>query len=341
MSELEWRDPLFLLAGLLSPLVYLLAARTSASLTYSNLALLDGAPRSLRSRLARLPAVLLAVAALILAVALAGPRTGNVETKIKRKGIAIALVVDRSGSMHARDLVPLDIEVDRLQVVKRVISEFVEGGESGQGRPDDVIGLVSFARYADGLCPLTMDHGNLLGIIDDLEIVAERAEDGTAIGEGLALAVERLRKSKARSKVAILLTDGDNNAGDIEPVQAAELASQHDIRVYTVGAGSKGMAPVPVDKDRDGNWVLRNRPVTIDEKTLRDIARRTGGRYYRATDADGLAAAYREIDSLERTEIQELRYFEYQEHYEPCVLVALACLALSGIIGGTLLRRLP
>ena len=149
MSELEWRDPLFLLAGLLAPLVYLLAARTSARLIYSNLAILDGAPRSLRSRLARLPAVLLAVAALSLAVALAGPRTGNAETRVKREGIAIALVVDRSSSMHARDLVKDDIEVDRLQVVKRVISEFIEGGESSRGRSDDAIGLVSFARYAE------------------------------------------------------------------------------------------------------------------------------------------------------------------------------------------------
>ena len=221
------------------------ASRSTSTVRYSSLSLTDRAPRSWRVRLSKLPAVLMAVAIVSLAVALAGPRTPDAETKVSREGIAIMMVVDRSGSMQARDLVKDDLSVDRLAVVKDVFQEFVLGGEAGHGRPDDAIGLVAFAGYADSLCPLTLDHGNLVSMVADLEIVKRRDEDGTALGDGLALAIERLRRSKAKSKVAILLTDGVNNTGSIAPDQAAELAVTQGIKVYCIGAGTEGLAPFP------------------------------------------------------------------------------------------------
>jgi Ca-activated chloride channel family protein len=340
MPEWELRDPLFLLAGLLAPFVYSLASRLPATVTYSSLTLVDSAPRSARTRLARLPAVLLALATVALAVALAGPRTGDAVTKMKREGIAIAMVVDRSGSMQARDFVEADMSVSRLDAVKKVFREFVLGGDSGGGRTDDLIGLVSFARYADGLCPLTLDHGNLTAILEQIEIVTEPSEDGTALGEGLALGVERLRRHEAKSKVAILLTDGVSNAGEISPLQAADLAVQHGIKVYAIGAGKTGFAPVPV-KNRRGQTVLRRAFVEIDEKTLEAIADRTGGRYFHATDAEGLGQVVAEIDRLERTEITEIRYLEYEHHYAAFVGAGLALIALSALLSGSALRRLP
>ena len=337
----ELRDPLFLIVALLAPLVYALAARTPAALTYSSLALVDSAPRSQRARLAKLPAWLLAAAALALAVALAGPRTGNAISRVHREGIAIAMVVDRSGSMQARDFVRGDTSISRLDVVKEVFRKFVSGtGEDSSGRPDDLVGLVVFARFADGLCPLTLDHGNLLSILSDVEIALEPGEDGTAIGEGLALAVERLRGLEVSSKIALLLTDGVNNVGNIDPLQAADLAAQHGIKVYAIGAGISGYAPVPVSLP-GGRTVLRKAYVEIDEATLRQIADRTGGRYFHATNASGLAEVIDEIDQLERSEVTEIRYLTYDYHYAQWVGAALLMMASAAVLSGTLLRRLP
>jgi Ca-activated chloride channel family protein len=336
----ELRDPLFLIVAALAPLVYWLAARMPAVLTYSSLALVDVAPRSRRARLAKLPALLLAAAVLALAVALAGPRTGSATSRIHREGIAIAMVVDRSGSMQARDFVRGDTSINRLDVVKDVFRAFVVGEGGAGGRPDDLVGLVAFARYADGLCPLTLDHGNLLSILADVEIVTEQSEDGTAIGEGLALAVERLRGVEVSSKVALLLTDGVNNVGDIGPLQAADLATQHGIKVYTIGAGTTGLAPVPVQAP-GGRTVLRQAHVQIDEDTLRQIAQRTGGRYFHAADARGLTEVIEEIDRLERSEISEIRYLTYEYHYARWVGAGLLLMGAAAVLSGTVLRRLP
>ncbi|MDJ0864635.1 MAG: VWA domain-containing protein [Myxococcota bacterium] len=339
MPDLELRDPIFLLAGVLAPLVIWLAARAPARVGYSSTALVSGAPRSWRARLATLPAFLLGLAALALAVAMAGPRTGDATSVVRREGIAIVVVVDRSGSMQARDFVAGDASVDRLEAVKRVFRGFVTGEGGGEGRPDDLIGIVAFARYADAACPLTLDHANLLAILEQIEIVTERSEDGTAVGEGLALAVERLRRHPAESKVAILLTDGVSNVGEIEPVQAADLAAEHGIKVYAIGAGRTGYAPIPVE--RGGRTVLRRAFVELDEATLRRVAERTGGRYFHASDAEALAEVVAEIDRLERTEITEVRYLQYTEHYASFVLGAVILIVVSGLSAGTLLRRLP
>jgi Ca-activated chloride channel family protein len=336
LGSLELREPLFLLAALLALPVYALASRLASAVVYSSLGIVDGAPRSLRTRASLLPAALLALAVVALAVALAGPRTGDATSVVRREGIAIAMAVDRSGSMHARDFVQEDTSLSRLDVVKRVFRDFV----LRPGRTDDLIGLVTFARYADGACPLTGDHGNLLSILEQQEIVSERSEDGTAVGEGLALAVERLRHQQVRSKVAILLTDGVSNAGDITPQQAAELALQHGIKVYTIGAGRTGWAPVPV-RLPGGGTALQRAYVEMDEQTLREIADKTGARYFHAADADALSEVIDEIDRLERSEISEVRYLEYEQHYASFVVLAIALMLGSALLSGTWLRRLP
>lgn len=342
MSNWEFRDPWLLLTGLLGVLVWWLSVRNPSVVHFSSLAVFDRVPRTWRARLAKLPSVLLALAVVSLSVALARPRTPDAQTKVSREGIAIMMVVDRSSSMNARDLVADDTSVDRLSVVKKVFRDFVLGQDNaGQGRTDDTIGLVTFAGFADSLCPLTLDHGNLTVLAGDLEIVDQRREDGTAIGEGLALAVERLRKNAAKSKVIILLTDGVNNRGAISPIQAAELAAAENIKVYCIGAGTEGFAPVPRPDPFSGQIVLRRAYVEIDEQTLQEIADKTSGRYFRATDIDSLTEIYREIDQLERTKVTELRYLQYHEHYLLFVVIGLGLMGLAVVADGSVFRRLP
>lgn len=342
MFELTFRTPWLLLFALAAPLVFLWASGVTSALRYSSLRLVDQAPRSFRARLAWLPALLMTFATVLLAIALSGPRTPDAETKVSREGIAIMMAVDRSGSMQARDMVAGDVSVDRLTAVKRVFREFVLGaGEAGRGRADDTVGLVTFARYADSICPLTLDHGNLVSMVEDLQIVSQQAEDGTAIGEGLALAVERLRRNQTKSRVVILLTDGVNNTGTIDPIQAAQLAVDHHIKVYCIGAGTNGLAPFPALDPFTGRTVLRRMTVEIDEATLEQIADMTGGRYFRATDQDALAGIYQQIDQLERTEVTEVRYLQYSEHYVAFVLGAMGLVVSAMVANGTVFRRLP
>ncbi|MDG2332617.1 MAG: VWA domain-containing protein [Myxococcota bacterium] len=339
ISGLEFRDPVFLVFLVLAPLVFALARRTNARVDFSSLALLAGSPGSWRTRLLVVPPLLLAAAAAALAIALAGPRQGEANTQVYREGIAIMLVVDRSGSMNARDFVQGDQSIDRLQVVQQVLGRFLGTEDGSLGRPDDLVGLVTFARYADSVAPLTLDHTNLTEILGDVAIVTDRDEDGTAVGEGLALAVERLRRHKAKSKVIILLTDGVSNIGDISPGQAADLAAANNIKVYAVGAGRTGYAPFPVEWR--GKTVLRKAYVELDERTLEDIAQRTAGQYFHAENIDGLARVYEEIDELERSEIVEVRYMQYEEFFAYFAWAALALMILASLLGQSLLRRLP
>ncbi len=342
MFDWELANPWFLALATLAPLVYWLATRSASLLGYSSLTLLAHTRRSWRQRLSHLPALLLALALLALVVALARPRTPQRETRVTGEGIAIMMVVDLSSSMDARDMVADDQSINRLDAVKEVFRDFVTGTDrtAGRGRANDLIGVVTFAGYADSLCPLTLDHGNLLNMVKDLEIVPRRTqEDGTALGDGLGLAVERLRRSKAKSRVAILLTDGVSNAGVIDPLKAAELANQCDIKVYCIGAGTRGVAPMPVDFF--GTTTLVATPVEIDEATLKQIAEKTDGRYFRAVDKDALATIYREIDTLERTEVTEVRFLQYTEHFPHFVGAGLGLLGLAMLLGGSLFRRLP
>lgn len=337
MPEDRW----FLALILLAPLAFLWARTRRASLMYSSVALMDDSPSTWRTRFSFVPPLCIATAVVLLAIALSRPRTPDAETRVNREGIAIMMVVDRSGSMIARDLVQDDLSVDRLQVVQKVLRQFVLGNESGAaGRPDDLIGLISFAGYADSQCPLTINHHSLVAMVDQLEIARRRSEDGTAIGDALALAVERIRRSKAESKIVILLTDGVNNAGIIPPERAAELAQQFGIKVYCIGAGTEGYAPVPVPT-MFGDVRLRHVPVRIDEETLRTIAQKTGGQYYRATDSETLSKIYETIDRLERTEIVETRYLQYDEHFAGFVFPGLLLIVVALVTSKTLFSSLP
>jgi len=340
-GDLDWRFPWLRLVALAAVPVWLLARRAGGRVRFSALGVLPPHDRGVLVRLAWLPDVALALAAGLLGLALAGPRTPDRETHIRREGIAIAMVVDVSGSMAALDLSDERHQLSRLDAVKAVFRDFVAGGGGLPGRPDDAIGLVSFARHADTRAPLTLDHQMLLSIAKDLQIVSDRNEDGTAVGDGLGLAVEHLRDSKARSRVAILLTDGVNNAGTDTPLAAAELARTTGIKVYTIGAGTNGFAPMPVEDPFTGQVVLRGVPVQIDEDTLKAIADKTGGRYFRAGDGAALRRIYGEIDRLERTKLDETRSGEYDPHYAPLLAIGLLLASLAWIGRGTLFRRLP
>ena len=341
LPTLEFRHPILLVAVVLALPIYWLARRSAGHVAFSSLAILPAEGRSWRTRLVWLPDAAITCAAFALAIALAGPRVGDKNSLVRREGIAIMMVVDISGSMQALDLSTDKEERTRLDAVKHVLERFVLGGDGLSGRPDDAIGIVSFARYADAPCPLTLDRENLTLAARSLAIVTDRTEDGTAIGDGLGLAVERLRESRAKSRIAILLTDGMNNAGAESPLGAAELAKAQGVKVYTIGAGTVGTAPVRVHDPFTGRMVLRPVEVEIDEPTLREIAARTAGQYFRATDARALEAIYREIDRLERVRIDEERFREYREYYPHALAFGLLFACVGFFLRDTVFRRLP
>lgn len=337
---MEFREPLLLLLAVLAVPLYLLARRAPGRLVFSSLGILPGEAGGWRRRFAWVPDVMLCLALIALVVALAGPRVGERFSRIHREGIAIMMVVDVSSSMRALDLSTAARERTRLEAVQDVFEAFVLGGGDLAGRPDDAIGLVSFAGFADTAAPLTLDHNNLAAVARDLSTVRDRTEDGTAIGDALALAVERLRESTARSRIAVVLTDGVNNAGVESPAAAAELARSMGVKVYTIGAGTTGLAPVRME-DRFGRSILRSMRVEVDEAVLRQIAEVAGGQYFRAEDAEGLERVYAEIDRLERTRITEDRFRQYDELFAVPLAFALALLAIGWLARGTLFARLP
>ena len=340
LSALEFREPLLLLLALLAVPVFLLARRPSGRVLFSSFEILPTVRGGWRSRLAWLPDVLLALALAALVVALAGPRIGERFSRIQREGIAIMMVVDTSGSMSALDLSTSRRERTRLEAVQDIFERFVLGGGALPGRPNDAIGLVSFAGYADTAAPLTLDHENLVAVARNLTITTLREENFTAIGDALGLAVERLRESPAQSRIVVLLTDGVNNAGVETPGAAAELARSLGVKVYTVGAGSTGIAHMRVPDARGGS-MLRAVAVEIDEETLRDVAERTGGLYFRADSADALEDVYAEIDRLERTKITEDRSRQYEELFAAPLLVALLLAALGWLGRSAVFARVP
>jgi len=297
-------------------------------------------PRSAMSRLRRaLPYLRLLV--LVLGIlALARPQQGLQAAKVYSEGIAIVMVVDISGSMSALDLQLHGEPRNRLDVVKHTFRNFVSGSDSLNGRDGDLIGMVTFARYADSVSPLTLDHDTLLSLLDEIAIVSLQEEDGTAIGEAIAMGVDRLRDATAKSRVMILLTDGANNAGETEPQQAAQIAKALGIKIYTIGTGTRGIAPVPV-RTRDGRLEMRQMRVFIDETTLKEIASITHGQYFRATDSETLAAIYRDIDRLEKSANVAEQYQQYAERFAWFLLPALALLLFDVILVNTRLRTIP
>ncbi len=341
LSALEFREPALLLLALLAIPVYLLARRAPGRVVFSSLALLPRGNRGLRARVAWLPDAALALAVVALVAAAAGPRVGERFSRVHREGIAIMMVVDVSGSMRALDLSTEERERTRLEAVQDVFEAFVLGGGGLPGRRDDAIGLIRFAGYADTAAPLTLDHENLAAIARDLEIVRQRSEDGTAIGDALGLAVERLRGSSATSRVVLLLTDGVHNAGVETPVAAAELARSMGIKVYTIGAGTTGLAPVRVEDPRTGRSALRAVSVEVDEGMLADIADRTGGQFFRANNADALIRVYEEIDRLERTRISEERFRQYDELFAIPLALGLVLVVAGWLVRVAVFARLP
>jgi Ca-activated chloride channel family protein len=283
---------------------------------------------------------------LVLAVlALARPQWGVEATRVHREGIAIAMVIDTSSSMSAIDLKLDDQPSSRLDVVKATFRDFVHG-RSGQGENDlvgrdgDAVGMVTFARYADTISPLTLDYDALLALLDRVGIVALPTEDGTAIGDAIVRAVDLLDAVGAGSKVIILLTDGSYNAGETEPLVAAQIAAAYGIRIYAIGAGSRGNALMPVTAPGGGVDYL-SAPVTIDETTLEQIAQLTGGRYFRATDGAALRAIYAEIDRLETAPNVAEHHQRYIELYPLFVALGLGLLLLEILLVNTRLRTIP
>ena len=340
ITAIEFREPALLLLALLALPVFLLARRTPGRLVFSSLRILPDEDGGWRRRLVWLPDAVLCLALVALVVALAGPRTGERVSRIQREGIAVMMVIDISSSMRALDLSTAARERTRLEAVQDVFEAFVLGNGDLPGRPDDAIGLVSFAGFADTAVPLTLDHNSLAAVARDLTTVSDRREDGTAIGDALALAVERLRESTAQSRIAVVLTDGVNNAGVESPAAAAELARSMGVKVYTIGAGTTGLAPVRVE-DRFGRSVLRSVRVEVDEAVLRRVAEVAGGRFFRVEDAAGLERVYAEIDRLERTRITEDRFRQYHELFALPLALALALLALAWLSRSALFARLP
>lgn len=266
----------------------------------------------------------LAISALI--VALARPRSSSETTKTKStEGIDIVLSIDVSSSMLAKDLKP-----NRLEALKEVAAQFIKD------RHSDRIGLVVYSGESYTKVPVTSDQNIVLQLLSEVNF--GQVEDGTAIGLGLATAVNRLKESKAKSKVAILMTDGVNNSGFIEPQTAAELAKEYGVRVYTVGIGTNGTALTPVAYNLDGSFQYAMTKVEIDEKLLKEIAKITGGKYFRATDNKKLVQIYQEIDQLEKTKVEELKYYQYDEKFRFWVILAIVCLLLEFVLRHTVFR---
>lgn len=337
--SVELAHPWFLLAAVLAIPAVWWSTRGAGRVVFSSLRALPPGGRTWRTRLAWLPDAMIALAVCALAIALAGPRAGDKTSRVRRDGIAVMMAVDISGSMRALDLSQRNRELTRLDAVVRVFEQFVLGGAGLDGRTDDAIGLVAFARYAETRSPLTLDHGNLVAAARQLAFAAED-EDGTAIGAGLELAVQRLAEFTARSKIVILLTDGESNVHEIDEDTAIDDAVKAGIKVYTIGAGTTGIAPVRVDVG-DGRTELVQTQVSIDETTLRRIADKTGGQYFRATDNASLHRIYAQIDKLERTTIEAELFTEYHQFYAAFVAAALGLIALSLLLRGSVLRRLP
>jgi len=329
-----FKDPWVLL---LIPFLFLWVLWSSrrkrpASLLFSSTSLLDGISTSLKVHFSALPFYFKLTALVLMCVALAGPRTVLEETAYTSEGIDIVLAIDASGSMAAEDFKVLGQRFNRLEVVKKVVADFIDG------RQYDRIGMIAFAGLAYTVSPLTTDHSWLQSNLERVELGL--MEDGTAIGSAIASSLARLKKSQAVSKVVVLLTDGMNNTGEVEPLDAARAAQAMGVKIYTIGAGTKGSAPFPVT-DLWGRKRYQKVRIDIDEQTLTKIAEQTGGRYFRATDTNSLKEIYAVIDQMEKTEIEEIGYREYKELFGAFLLAALILLGVAVLLENTALFTLP
>ena len=363
---MQLNSPWVLLLFLVLPVlafVYLRKKRTAA-LKFPSLIDMKKCLTSVRIRLRPLLLIARLVCVGLLIFALARPRKGKVLSEISTKGVAIEVVADRSGSMQT-EMDYYGQKQNRLEVVKKVLSDFIEGNKKDlAGRNNDIVGLVTFARYADTICPLVLSHNVLLEFLKNMEIVRLRSEDGTAIGDAIALAAARLKKAedelqqrktqlieageknvveqqggfKIKSKVIILLTDGINNAGEHDPLKAAELAKEWGVKIYTIGIGSSQayttvQTPLGTYKMPTGQ--------NLDERLLKAIAEKTGGFYGRADSAKTLEQIVERIDELEKTEVKSIQYTQYAELFGPWTFAALLVLALEMLASCTVFRKIP
>ena len=328
LEDIQFANPQFFWLLLLLPLAVLWyifkRKKESASLRISSLK--GFATDSLLPKLKPLLFVLRLLALACIIVALARPQTEDISSRTKTtKGIDIVMAIDVSSSMLARDLKP-----NRLVALKEVASDFIKE------RPNDRIGLVAYAGESYTKTPITSDKAIVLQSLKD--ITYGQLNDGTAIGMGLATAVNRLKESKAKSKIIILLTDGVNNSGFIEPQTAADLAIEFGIKTYTIGLGTNGNALTPISYNADGSFRYGMRQVEIDEALLENIAEVTGGKYFRATDNEKLEAVYEEINKLEKTEVEEFKYYKYEEKFRLWVFFAGGLLLLEWLLRNTIFR---
>jgi len=318
---------LLLLVGML--LYYLRRQRfRSATVIYSDIRIVRRAARSRRQKYRFFLVVLRLLAVTLFVVAFARPRSGTEIREVTSEGVDIMVALDVSSSMQAEDFKPHN----RLYVAKEEIKRFI-----GK-RVNDRIGLVVFARYSFTQCPLTTDYGVLLQFIDQVDFGI--VDDGTAIGMAIANGVNRLRDSDAKSRIMILLTDGDNNAGEIDPLTAANLAKAFDIKIYTIGAGKTGNAMFPYQDPIFGKRYVYQ-PTKIDETMLKEIADKTGGKYFRARSKDELEEIYTIIDDMEKTEIKVSAHIQYRELFHYFTLAGLLLLVLELILANTVFRKLP
>ena len=303
-----------------------------AAIEYSNVGLAREVARTSRSRAGSWVWLLAIVAGILMIAGLARPQRLHSRTEVTLNGIDIVLGLDISGSMQALDFAIEHQRINRIEVVKSVVSKFIEE------RPNDRIGLIAFAGVPFLISPLTLDHDWLQENLGHLSVAS--VDDGTALGSAIAACVNRLRMTPAKSKVVILLTDGVNNTGKISPLAAAEAAKSMGVKIYTIGVGARGKAPIPV-KDDAGRMHVVMADVDVDETTLQAIADETGGRFYRATDTDSLRKIYDEINRFEKTARTVQRFEHIEELYPWALIPALGILALGSVLQHTRLRRLP
>jgi len=330
LNEITFAYPWILYFLLIIPLMiawYVFRGmRVQSSVKYSSLNIFKDVPSTLREKLRHIPFTVRLIAIGLLIIALARPQSFTSGENVTTEGIDIAMVLDISGSMLAEDLKP-----NRLEGAKKVIDDFVEG------RISDRIGLVIFAREAFTQCPLTIDYNVLRNLL--LEIRSGMIEDGTAIGNAIANGINRLKDSDAKSRIIILVTDGVNNAGEVDPISAAEMAKAFDIRIYTIGVGTRGEAPYPVQTPFGTRYQMV--PVEIDEAVLQKISSLTDGQYFRATNNTALREIYNKIDKLEKTKIEITSYRNASEKYHSWLWGGLLLLLVELGLSRTILRKIP
>ena len=343
----------FLLLGI--PFIFILKLKIkkkeSTGIPFPSVSLAQGIPKSFRQRLEILKPLLLILAIIFLVIAIARPRYGIEELKDINKGIAIEMVVDRSGSMGA-EIQYGGNSINRLDAVKSVFSSFILGdGKDLKGRPDDLVGMISFARYADTVYPLSLSHNTLNSFLQEVTLVNNKNEDGTAIGDALSLAAARLKTVNKnttsagsknnytiKSKIIILLTDGQNNWGKRSPIQAAQLAKDWGIKIYAIGIGG-GNSWVTINTIMGKQRIPTRSDLDVD--TLTKVAKLTGGSYFSADNVKNLKAVYTKINKLEKSEIESVKYVDYKEAFSPFALLALIFISMYIIFSITLLRRIP